>query len=287
MAMWAADGDAPRGRVLKAGTLARMWKPQLDEKGAFGLGFALGEWRGRKTVGHGGAVFGHSTAVTFLPQEKLGVVVLCNEDIVNARTQHLANLALSLMIEAKLGEKPPAAPAAAAPEAADLSSLAGAWESQSFWFELAPERGSLRGSFATQPCVLTPADHDHFLLRSRIHDDVSVNIERDAGGRVTALAAGLQRFTRVPTPPPSLPEAWRTFLGSYGPDFIPLVVHEKFGHLYATTENMVDYRLTPVNRQVFQLPPGMYAEEEAVFLTAPDGRPWGVNFANMILPRSK
>ena len=80
-------------------------------------------------------------------------------------------------------------------------------------------------------------------------------------------------------------DAWRGFLGRYGPEFIPLVVHEKFGHLYATTENMVDYRLRPVNRHVFQLPPGMYVEEEAVFLAAADGRPWAVNFANMVLPR--
>ena len=105
VAMWAADGEAPGGRILKGGTLAEMWKPQFDERAGFGLGFALGEWRGRKTVGHGGAVFGHSTAVTFLPQEKLGVVVLCNEDIVSARTQRLANLALSFMIEAKLGRE--------------------------------------------------------------------------------------------------------------------------------------------------------------------------------------
>ena len=60
---------------------------------------------------------------------------------------------------------------------------------------------------------------------------------------------------------------------------------ERHGHLYAMTENMLDYRLTPLNRHVCGLPPGMYAGEQAVFLTEADGRPRAINFANMILPR--
>ena len=47
-------------------------------------------------------------ALVYLPSAKIGVVVLCNQDIANGRTQRLANLALSLMIEAKTGEQPPA-----------------------------------------------------------------------------------------------------------------------------------------------------------------------------------
>jgi hypothetical protein len=64
-----------------------------------------------------------------------------------------------------------------------------------------------------------------------------------------------------------------------------LVIFEKHGCLYATTENMVDYRLTPVNRHVFAFPPGMYAKESLVFLTGPDGKPHAVDLANMPLPR--
>jgi hypothetical protein len=63
------------------------------------------------------------------------------------------------------------------------------------------------------------------------------------------------------------------------------VVHEKYGHLYATTENMVDYRMTPVNRHTFLFPLGMYDDEYAVFLTGKDGAVHAVDFANMILPR--
>jgi hypothetical protein len=89
----------------------------------------------------------------------------------------------------------------------------------------------------------------------------------------------------VPAVPARIPEEWRRYCGSYGPRFIPIVVHEKYGHLYATTENMVDYRLTPVNRLTFRLPPGMYDDEHAVFLTNPDGSVHAVDFCNMLLPR--
>jgi hypothetical protein len=59
----------------------------------------------------------------------------------------------------------------------------------------------------------------------------------------------------------------------------------KLGTLYATTENMVDYRLTPINRHVFRLPPGMYVDEAIVFLTDGEGNVHGMDYANMPFPR--
>jgi hypothetical protein len=40
-----------------------------------------------------------------------------------------------------------------------------------------------------------------------------------------------------------------------------------------------------MNRNVCALPPGMYADEQVVFLTDTHGRPHSVNFANMFLRR--
>ncbi len=288
LALLAADGEAPGGgRVLKPGTLAAMWQPQFAEKGPFGLGFALGEFRGRRTVGHGGAVYGYSTSLTWLPEEKLGVVVLSNEDIANGRTKRLADLALDLMLKVKFQVEPPAPPASFTPSREELNALAGAWESASYWWEIEPaaEGNVLKGNYATQPCRLQPVEPTRYRLNSRLHADAEVIVERDAEGRVVSLAVGDQKFTRVAAAPRVMPAPWKSYLGSYGPEFIPLVVHEKFGHLYATTENMVDYRLTPVNRHVFKLPLGMYVEEYLTFLVGPDGRPWAVDLASMTLGR--
>jgi CubicO group peptidase (beta-lactamase class C family) len=278
-----AKGQGKNGRVLKEDTLAEMWQPQLVSDGTFGLGFALGKFRAHKTVGHNGAVYGHSTALTYLPGPRLGVVVIGNEDIVNARIGKLANLALSLMLELKTGEKPPAAPAPLKLSDRELEKFAGVYESQSFWCELSVKNGRLEGSVSSQPCVMTPTGQDIFVLNSRIHDDVPVTFAFADGG--ATFTTGVQKFTRGGLKRPGIPAEWRRFLGSYGPKFIPIVVHEKYGHLYATTENMVDYRMTPVNRHTFLLPPGMYDDEHAVFLTNPDGSVHSVDFCNMVLPR--
>jgi hypothetical protein len=85
--------------------------------------------------------------------------------------------------------------------------------------------------------------------------------------------------------PPVPPPLWARYVGSYGPEFIPLVPSIRHGHLYATVENERDHRRTPVNRNVFALPPGMYADEQIVLLTGPDGSVHGANMANMYLKR--
>ncbi|WP_035614322.1 serine hydrolase domain-containing protein [Haloferula sp. BvORR071] len=284
MMMLAAGGDSPGGRILKKETLEEMWKPQFDQNGSFGIGFAVGEWKGLKTVGHGGAVYGHSTALTYLPQHKIGVVVLINEDIVNGRSQYLANEALIRMLEAKGVKLPPAKKTVEAGE--ELASLAGAWESQSFWMELKADGKLLRGNVSSQPCTLQPGAKDRYVLESKIHDHLSVAVERDEKGEVKTLVAGAQRFTRV-LEKREVPKEWKALTGGYGPGLIPFVVHAKHGRLYATTENMVDYRLTPVNRHVFALPEGMYFKEHAVFLADESGKVSAVEFANMRLERIK
>ena len=286
LAMLAADGAGRAGRVLQEDTLAQMFTPQLTaEPGSFGLGFMVGKFRDHKTVSHNGAVYGHSASLVYLPEIKIGVVVLGNEDIANARIQRLANLALSLMLQAKRHETPPPAPEPVdlPPEA--LEALAGDYESQSYWASLKVSRGRLVADISGQPTRLTPVEPLRFLADSRLNDAAPVVFERDAAGRITGFSMGPQKFTRVAPNPPDIPREWRHYLGSYGPRFIPVVVSARHGHLYAMTENMADYRLTPVDRQVFAMPPGLYADERLVFLGDPRRRPPSVNLANMILRR--
>jgi CubicO group peptidase (beta-lactamase class C family) len=286
IAMLAADGRAPGGRVLAAESIARMFTPQLTtEPTGFGLGFMVGKFREHKTISHNGAVYGCSSSLVFVPDAKIGVVVLGNEDIVNARIQKLANRALSLMLEAKLGEKPPSAPVPLTLAADALAAFFGDYESQSYWAALEVKDGCLVANISGQPTTLTPVEPLRFLADSRLNDAVPVVFERDAAGRVTGFTMGSQQFTRVPADARDIPREWRAYLGSFGPDFIPLVASARHGHLYAMTENMVDYRLTPLNRHVFGLPPGLYVDEHLVFLADRRGKPHSVNLANMVLRR--
>ncbi len=288
LSMLAADGQSPNGRLLKPETLTQMFTPQLTgATDGYGIGFGIGDLQGFKVVRHNGAVYGHSTSVAFLPEVKLGVVVLGNADIVNARITRLANLTLSLMLEAKRGVKLPVVPSTIPLSTEALAAFAGNYESQSYWASLKVTDGRLEANLSGQPVKLRPVAPQRFLADSRMHDAAAMEFERDVAGQVTGFSVGTQKFVRVASHPPEIPREWRAYLGSFGPRFIPLVISARHGHLYAMTENMVDYRLTPVNRQVFAMPPGLYDDEHLIILTDRRGKPHAVNLANMILPRRR
>jgi CubicO group peptidase (beta-lactamase class C family) len=96
MAQWIRlqlGGGVYRGRrLLSAAAMREMHAPQtivaldtLSERlwpsthfRAYGLGWALSDYRGRKLVAHGGAIDGMRAQVTLVPEERLGVVVLAN-----------------------------------------------------------------------------------------------------------------------------------------------------------------------------------------------------------------
>jgi hypothetical protein len=289
--MLANDGRAGTYRVLTSQSLAAMFTSQAKaETGSFGLGFMVGKFREHTLVSHGGAVYGHSSFLGFLQDSKLGVVVLANEDIVNARVQKLANLALSFMLERKLGETPQSRPAPHNFSARELAAFAGDYESQSFWAKLEIRSGRLTANISGQPTDLNPVGPLRFLADSRLYESLPLEFQRNSEGEITGFEAGLarvgrQQFQRVPAELSAIPREWRGYLGSYGPAFIPLIVSARHGHLYAMTENLADYRLRPLNREVFAFPPGLYTHEHLVFLTDRQGRPHSVDLANMILKR--
>jgi|GEM_PF-2903778 len=59
------------------------------------------------------------------------------------------------------------------------------------------------------------------------------------------------------------------------------------GHLYAFTENMLDYRPGPLTRSVFRMPPGLYTDEHLVFQSGLDGTVHTAILANVELGRTR
>jgi hypothetical protein len=108
--------------------------------------------------------------------------------------------------------------------------------------------------------------------------------EQDANGKIIAFTTSGQKFTRV-TAAPSGQGSWKALVGSYGPEFIPLIISVKNGHLYAMTENEFDYRLLPVNEYVFRMPPGLYMDEQLVFQADRKGKVHTAVLANVPLRR--
>jgi hypothetical protein len=298
ISMLAADGRASGKQIVSRKTLEEMWKPQLIAGDAgFGIAFRVGKFRNHKSVGHMGAVYGHTSSVALLPDSKIGVVLLSNEDIAIGPLVKLTNLALSLMVEAKLDEKPPAPLVPREVTPSELVVLAGDYESASHWARIDVVAGKLVGNIGGQPIELTPrgtppgAESDNspvtaFVANGRLLDDAPLNFDRDSSGHGIAFHAIEQKFTRLdPRAIPPIPPSWSEFTGVYGSGFIPLVISVRHGHLYASIENEYDYRLVPVSRNAFRCPPGMYNEEPLLFPPDANGKIHGANIANMYLMR--
>lgn len=284
LARFASGLLAGGGRILRPESLREMWTPQLtDQPRGFGLGFAVGNFRGHRAVSHSGAVYGHSTSLVLLPEKKLAAIVLANEDIANGRVRRITHAALSLLLEMKFADMPPPLPP---PHRLDsLAPYTGDFESSSYWARLEVRDGRLVGDLSGQPTRFTARSELEFTADSRIEDATPVTFIRGEAGVITGFKLGDQEYRRLAPHPPPLPAEWQALTGTYGPAIIPVIIHERHGHLYAMTENMVDYRLTPVNRHAWALPAGMYVDEQIVFLPGPDGRIDRIDFANMILRR--
>jgi CubicO group peptidase (beta-lactamase class C family) len=287
ISMLAAEGRAGGRTIISPKTLAEMCTTQFSGTDArFGLGFVVGKFREHKSLGHMGEVYGYTASLAFLAGPKLGAVILGNEDIASAPISKLTNTALSLLVEAKLGEKPPVKPEPVAIAREELAAMTGEYESTSHWAKIELRGDRLVGNISCQPITLTAAGPLKFLADGRIWDATPLEFQRDAGGKPSAFTMIGQKFTRVdPKDTPAVPPLWSQFAGSYGPAFIPLVVHVHHGHLYATIENELDYRLVPASRNVFVCPPGMYYKEHLVFLTTPESKVHGASIAGMYLRR--
>jgi CubicO group peptidase (beta-lactamase class C family) len=81
-------GNADGKRLLSENNSLQMQTSQMVMQGAspykemgagsYGMGFMLSTYRGHKTVEHGGAIDGFTANLAFMPDDKIGVVVLTN-----------------------------------------------------------------------------------------------------------------------------------------------------------------------------------------------------------------
>lgn len=265
-----AEGRAGDNQIMEPETLERMFEAQFsteEHPRRFGLGFVLGEFRGHRAVGHTGAVFGFTSAVTALPDEKIGVVVLVNEDIATGPLYRIRNRALELMLEAKLGEAPPEPPRFVEVDSGVREDYAGEYESQMYWAEVGMEDGMLVLNLSGQPMELLPLSESEYFARGKLVEGASVTFVRDDEGTVTGFRYNDMGFARVdPAQTPTPSSHWEGYVGSYGQEFIPVIVSIRHGHLYVFVENEFDYRLTPVSEALFDMPSsGMYQDQQFEF----------------------
>jgi CubicO group peptidase (beta-lactamase class C family)/D-alanyl-D-alanine dipeptidase len=272
-----AGGVAPNGqRLVSRATLDSMWTPQFAAPNAttgFGIGFNIGRLNNRRTIGHGGAIYGFATTLLGLPDDSLGVVVTATLDGANAVTDHIARVAVQSLLEARDGRAVAAADTTVPlPEGRALA-LMGRYanartaidlEEYATRLYLTPVRGGMRGelrSIGGSPTDLMVDDALAYGQRVRVLDDGRLALGADTLGRQAILK-----------PVPAV-RAQRLLVGEYGWNHNILYIREKDGQMNALIEWFFEYPLERVSEDVYKFPDsGLYQGQQIVFERGEDER---------------
>ena len=225
---WAHNFDDVR--VGDATLIAAMQTPVVltsGEKSAYGFGVSIGDYRGLRTITHGGGDRGISTYLLRLPDAKLAVAVLCNSDSIPAQmlAERVAELYLSDRMQAPAAGGKPTPVADVKLSAPELTQYAG-------WYRDPSHGGVLRLFMRDErlsvsdvegddiPFELTPAGAGRFfiLLSGVPMNRLEFRSEPDGSAMVLRMfPAGLESTphvlhrTRAVAPPQDLSR----FAGSY------------------------------------------------------------------------
>jgi CubicO group peptidase (beta-lactamase class C family)/D-alanyl-D-alanine dipeptidase len=251
-------GHLKDGQLLSPETLSAMMRPQ--EKDRFGIGFAISDFHGHKAIGHGGAVYGYSTQLKALIDEKIGVAAVTSLDGSNGVVGRISNYALELMLAARAG-KPLPDYQTTEPIPKELArSTAGTYQNGDSTITLTERAGRLfmrRGSYRNELRALA----DSFV----VDDILSFGLRVKVKNRDELIIDG-QSWKRVEVQKPKNPPShWKWIVGAYGWDHNTLYLFEHRGQLHALIEWFYFYPLTEVEGkgEVYAFPDyGLYHGEE-------------------------
>ncbi|HSF17043.1 MAG TPA: serine hydrolase [Vicinamibacteria bacterium] len=236
--------------VISPRTLASMFEPQFryrDPSASYGLGFSIGELDGARLVRHGGAIYGFSTELAFLPEEKLGVVAVASKDFTNAVVERIVRHALRCLEAAKSGRPLPRAETTSPLPSGKARELAGRYPD----FRLLARGDRL---FLEEKAKV---------VEVRMRGGELVVDSPITYGRVVD-ADPRARLEEVL--PDEAPRRFRPLIGEYGWDHNTLYILEKDGALHALIEWFESYPLTELSPDRFAFPDyGLYQGEELRF----------------------
>ncbi len=285
--MLLAEGRAEGGQILGADSLRAMWTPAPGRScppDCYGIGFRLGELDGQRMVGHGGAVYGFSTQLSVLPDQKLGVVVMATKDAVNPVLGRIAEAALRAALAQRAGTAWTAPAATTAVPADVVRRIAGRYRAEDgATLELAETVGgglSLLPYTGGSPWQLR-MEGEQLRADGALVQGPAIQREGDA-----LILEGV-RYARLPDVKPAPPpEAWRGLIGEYGWDYNTLFVLERDGQLWALVEWFEFDPLQPVGNDEFAFSDNsMYAGERIRFQRDARGRATGALMGGIAFAR--
>ncbi len=280
-----AGGRGAKGQMLKPSTIEEMWTPQFappGQKTGYGIGFGVREFEGRRTVGHGGAIYGFATTLKAMPDDKLGVVVVTTRDAANAVTNRVANYALTALLAVRQGKSVPQPEMTSPVDPQIARRIAGRYVSGRNSVDLIESAGKLS--------KLSSNGGEQVRLRS-LGDALLVDDKLAYGEKIlvrdNAIVIGSETFKRVEVPKPQpAPARWRGLIGEYGWDHDILYIFEKDGKLWALIEWFEFDPLEQVSENVFKFPDrGLYDSEQLIFTRDRNERATQVEAASVVFKR--
>ena len=273
-----AAGERPD--LMQAGTLDAMWTPQylgFNATSGFGLGFYITRSENRSTVQHAGAVYGYSSLLLAMPEEKMGVAAFANLDMVGPVVDRISQLALATYLAFRDGTAAPALPDYAPVDSAWARELDGDYGPNT---SLVERNGAL--FLDTVPFRYSVAQRDgNLTTEGRLGVGQRIEVHGDSlrwGESVHARKPGSR-----PEPPP---EHLRGLIGEYGWDHNVLYILEDHGQLYAVIEWFFRYPLTEIADNRFGFPGyGLYDSEELTFIRDDSGTATEVSLEGVVFPR--
>lgn len=299
-----SSGELPG--VLSAAELEEMWRVQYpDDPGedlpsGFGLGFYLGALDASDETGepgryraarHGGAIYGFSTELAFLPEAKLGAVAVSNVDFTNAVVSRVVAETLRAALARRAGG-PPHRPRRAGPlpggAAERLHGLYEAADGDRLRLLARGDRVEMEVGHATLELAADDAA-GVLVADSRLAFGPELAVVEETPARVDALSLGGRRFRRIPDPLPAPPpREFLPLLGEYGWAHNLLFVFERGGALTVLIEWLERYEMTPAEDRpdCYDFPDGgLYPGESLCFLRDAAGAVTGADLSGIVFPR--
>ncbi len=259
---------APR-RVLSRAAQERMWALPDGQTGGCGLGFFVRRLDGHLRVGHGGAVYGFASSLAALPEQGLAVAVVCTKDFANSVADAIADRALRAALANRRGERLPPAQFPTELGAERARALAGTWRCGDNWVQLYERDGELFFDPNIGVRTRMRAAADGWLVAD---DPLSVGGARRLRELPSGeLYDGEVRYVRDLSVPAPAPAALEELLGEYGWDHNTLIVYEDQGRLGVLIEWVVRDLPDLEEKDRYSFPPGMYHDDELVFMRDGDG----------------
>jgi CubicO group peptidase (beta-lactamase class C family)/D-alanyl-D-alanine dipeptidase len=263
-------GGEYRGkRVIEKQVLDSMLQPieaSDDNLQQYGIGFRMGKLDGRRTFGHGGAVYGYSTQFLGLPDEKVGASASASVDGANGVMRRLTEYATRLLLAKKENKTLPDIEETKPISRELIEKLVGTYAGGSKFVRIFEEGGDayfFDGAYRKR----LRASGEGFAV-----DDLTgfgPKIIRADDGR---LLYSDRAWSRVAEPKPSpSPSRFANLIGEYGWDYNVLYIYEDRGQLWALIEWFDYCPLTEISPNVFAFPEeGLYHGEQIVFETDGD-----------------